>query len=128
MARKKPRAARAYGKVYTIRWCDKGTIKLDGEVCDGLTVHEKQSISIERGQMPDNEADSLIHEHFHQLLRPLHASVMPNDDTEEAIVQALAPALFASFRENPEFWRYILATASPRPRRKKPLTGPPAAE
>jgi len=125
-SRSRPRATRAYGKTYAIRYCDKGTIKLDGELCDGLTVHESQQISVERGMTPDNEADTLIHEHLHQLLRPLHVVTL-TDTLEEALCQHLGPALFASFRENPEFWRYVLALASPRPRRprvvKDGLTG-----
>jgi len=126
MARKKPRTSRANGKTFRIRYCDPGTVKGDdGTVCRGTTDFERQEIDIERLLPPDIEGETLLHEHLHQLIEPL-ANVLP-DDLEEVICKALGIALFASLRESPELWRYVLSIASPRPRRprvvKSLLTG-----
>lgn len=112
MARSKPRASLVAGKTYSIRYIDKGKLKVDGDLLAGYCDHQRQIISIENGQSPDNEADTLIHEVLHQLLCSFGAPLP--EDLEETVAQTLGTAIFAHVRENPDFWKHITRIAWPR--------------
>lgn len=118
--RSRPRTSRASGKTYAIHYVDNNKLKHeDGTICMGLAEHQKMQLRIEDGNLPDVEADTLIHEMLHQLL---FANGDPLDEeTDELVAQTLGTALFAHIRENPEFWKYINRIAWPsRPRKRKP--------
>ena len=81
------------GKEYSFRIADIP----DRGSCEAV----QQKISIQQGLPPDEERDAAIHEVLHAIEDAMGI------DMPDRNIRCLATGLYAVFRDNPEFFRYI---------------------
>lgn len=66
----------------------------------------RMRINVREGQLPHDEADTLLHEVLHAIL---HCQGRENGgDEEETYVRAIATGLLVVLRENPEFTKWLV--------------------
>lgn len=87
------------GRVFTFSHAE----DLDG--CYGLCHFDTHTIEIERGHLPIEETDTVLHELFHAILFSQGREF--GGKTEEAYVRALATGLTGVLQENPEFLKWL---------------------
>lgn len=71
----------------------------------GLCRYDKALIDIQQGQLPIDEADTVLHEVFHAILYCQGRDY--GGDIEETYVRALATGLVAALQDNPEFATWL---------------------
>lgn len=119
----RPTVSRWGGFDYEVKWMAPGSLNVDGDECYGTTEHITQTVEIEEGLKPEREAAILIHEVGHQLVGVAKVQLGGEpDDAEEKACTFFGDALAGHIRDNPDFWRYLIARLCPRKRRK---TQPP---
>lgn len=77
---------------------------LEGSGSDGTCNPRHLVIALDQGQPATQMADTLLHELCHAML----ATVKTDDDTEEAVCLALAPALLGLLRDNPVLMAWLI--------------------
>ena len=89
----KPKTIKVVGKIYQIVY---------GEFQNrGLCEAVKQKISIDHDLPPDEERDTILHEVFHAIEDAMGI------DMADRNIRCLATGMYAVFRDNPDFFRYI---------------------
>jgi hypothetical protein len=81
----------------------------DGTRVFGLYDAESLSITVDSAMSPTRTAEILLHETLHALN---DASRFVDEDAEEAVVEALAPALIRLIQDNPQLMAQLLAYAT----------------
>ena len=94
----RPGSIRVFGRVYKVAFIPQ---HLGFHDC-GQTIHENCSILIRENQLPVEEADTLLHEVVHTIDYVMDLSLTEHQ------VRALATGLLGTFRDNPDFAKYIL--------------------
>lgn len=90
-----PASIRVAGRNITIAYGSE-SFKDSGEMCE-----EQLSITIKAGQLPIEEADTLLHEAIHGL------DYLYNLKLTEHQVRVLATSLLGVFQDNPEFTQFV---------------------
>lgn len=106
-ARYRPHSLRIMGREYSVDYDD----ILDQEMNFlGCCTNSEAEILIKDGQIPVEEADTLIHETLHALFYLLDFELSMKK--EEAIVRPLATGILQVFLDNPGFLKYLLKVAN----------------
>lgn len=66
---------------------------------------DRQQITIRDGQVPIEEADTLVHESFHAIWYLM--DIGQTSDMEEHVVRKLATGFTLLLKENPELLKYL---------------------
>lgn len=111
----RPDVSRFMGIDYSISYVPKGTLKHDESDVYGLTDHSEQTIQIEDGNTPAKECEVVVHECLHQMLGTANLGL--DEETEERVVTFLGAALTGHIRDNPAYWRWLLAKMIKRKRK-----------
>ncbi len=78
----------------------------------GLVCYQAQTITLAPANGNDIQAASLVHELLHALCHATGADGLLEDthaDTEERLIQILAPSLLNLLRTNPHLVKYLVA-------------------
>lgn len=117
----RPTLSRAGGFDYEIKWVPQGTITIDESPAYGVTDHDAQEIRVEDGLKPEREVAMLVHEPLHQMCGVSKVAFHGTPaEIEEQVCTFVGDAIAGHIRDNPDFWRYLIARLAPRRRRKLP--------
>lgn len=103
----RPYSLRIMGREYTVNYED---VLDEEDDLLGLCENSETEITIKDGQVPVEEADTIIHESLHALFYLLDMGLSLKK--EEAIVRPLATGILQVFLDNPEFLKYLLKVAN----------------
>lgn len=114
MANPKPPATVQVGPlIYTVRVSGERAADADSY---GFTDHDKSEIVLDSKITPSHSRVTILHELLHAVikdavgaLRGGKAALLPDRDTEEQLVTAVAPWLLETLRRNPDLVTYLLA-------------------
>ena len=98
----RPKSIRLGGR----RWAIKFQPPAKMPDCYGLCTFATTNIDIAEGQLPFDEADTILHEVFHAIL--FSQGRVPGGDMEEIFVRALATGLIGALSDNPAFAQWLL--------------------
>jgi hypothetical protein len=76
----------------------------------GSAHHEDFLIKVKEGQIPLEEADTLVHELLHVLWYHMGLCADLSPELEERVVRAMGTALTTAFQDNPTLMRYLNTT------------------
>lgn len=103
----RPSSVRVLGRNYAISYVPPSLLS---NAAMGLTMNELQRITVEDGQTPIEEADTVFHETLHALCATLHLGL--EHDEEERIVATLATGIVGMLQDNPEYAQWLIADKS----------------
>lgn len=107
-----PRSFKVLGQIAHLRVVPRehGKAYADGEDCIGANNLDAGQVFVVEGLGPTQEQATVLHEVMHSIMYWHHLRVYLKDtseETDEAFVHALAPALLAFLRDNPRLVTYL---------------------
>jgi hypothetical protein len=99
---KRPSAVTVLGRRVRLQWKKKESMK----DCVGEWHAVRGRVDIRRGQLPVDEADTVLHELMHAILH--HQGREGDVEQEEVYVRALATGTLMLLRTNPELAEWLL--------------------
>ena len=82
----------------------------DRAECDGITLHHRGIIEVEKGLPAIEQANTMLHEVMHAVyyVQGMNCIDAKADDVEEKIINSLGNGLTQVFRDNPEFTASVM--------------------